>query len=631
MLRRHVSYAMRSALFAGLLLACLHAADAMPQPHWSSVLAVAEDQADTPSEILPDKQWQRMAAGEGVRLTHSAQVVAARSGQAYWAGFTLSGVDDHALIYWLSLQSPTLDSAQLWWRKAGGSWTAQAQLQELEPLRLGSGQLFAVWPIRLSDHEQLQILVRQQGVNRVQFPLVLQTPQVFMTQQRELFLLMGLILAVPWVVVLYVLTLLPSFYNPSLPIFIAMAVCETVGAVWVSGLMCALWPWLDRLQAAWIGSVSYGLLMLLSVHHARTFLRTAQHDPRMDRWLRWGAGCWWMALPLLAGGFSQWMRTALLYLGALQSVGMLMLACRSYRRHPRPYIAMYVCVWVVYLLSMAVYWLFRWFEWPLITTLGAQFVQGAVVATLLGWSACMQVLQLRQTLQQRLQVHLDRSRLYAAAQHDLWQPLQSMQLYAKSLMGASAHQQQNLLKGLQLASLFVDDFMHSLRHLAEDKTKVLQPYQFQAHPLPVLLGEVLQEFEPLAHMRGVQLRRRISAQMVWVHTVTLQRMVRNLLSNALRYGASGGKVLIGTRKQGDVLWLWIIDKGPGMTSTQLQACFQAFAENTEQEHMSQSLGLGLFSVKQLALQMDTPIRLHSQEGQGLAVGVGLRLTSPRNA
>jgi len=41
------------------------------------------------------------------------------------------------------------------------------------------------------------------------------------------------------------------------------------------------------------------------------------------------------------------------------------------------------------------------------------------------------------------------------------------------------------------------------------------------------------------------------------------------------------------------------------------------------------LGLGLFSVKQLALQMQTPVLVRSQVGQGVAIGIGLRLTSPR--
>ena len=594
-------------------------------PVWPSFAAVPEQI----SKETPEAIWLRIEQGQGQDLSRPHQVIPASSGLAHWAGFRL-GPAKRPTSYWLSLQSPTQDKAQLWWRRADGSWVMQPQLQDTRALSLGSGHLFAVWPIELSDQHSTDVLVRIEGVNRVQFPLVLQTPAEFVQQQQWLCLLMGAILAVPWVVVFYVLTLMRSLYDPSLPIFLAMAVCETVGAVWVSGLMNWLLPWLDRLQTAWVGSVSYGLLMALSVHHARAFLRTQQHDPSWDKALRFGAWCWWLGLPVMAWFYSNWMRSALLYLGLAHSVLMLLLAVRTYRRHPRSYIAMYVAVWVAYLLSVAVYWLFKWFEWPLVTTLGAQFVQGAVVATLLGCSGCLQVLQHRQTLRQRLYRHREQSRLYAAAQHDLWQPLQSMQLYAKSLAGASRHQQAHLLKGLQLASFYVDDFMHSLRHLADDKTKVLGAHQFQAYSLDHLLKALLQEFAPMALLRQVRLRSRISTQPVWVHPLTLQRMVRNMLANALRHGASGGVIFLVTRRQGDVLWLWCIDKGEGMSPKQRDACFDAFAINGEVQHIPQGLGLGLYSIKQLSLQMDTPIRLHSQAGKGTAIGVGLRLTSPRN-
>ncbi len=605
-------------------LACATALAQMPS--WPAMQAVSQQVSDETPEAI----WQRIQQGQGQALTRPHQVVPASSEIAHWAGFHL-GPTKESTSYWLSLQSPTQDKAQLWWRRADGPWVAQPQLQDTRALSLGSGHLFAVWPIEVSAEHSTHVLVRIAGVNRVQFPLVLQTPAEVSQQQQWLFLLMGAVLAVPWVVVFYVLTLIRSFYNPSLPIFLAMAVCETLGAVWVSGLMNWLFPWLDRLQTAWVGSVSYGVLMALSVHHARAFLRTPQYDPSCDKALRWGAWCWWVGLPLMAWFYSNWMRNALLYLGAGQSVLMLLLALRTYRRYRRSYIAMYVAVWVVYLLSVSVYWLFRWFEWPLVTTLGAQFVQGAVVATLLGWSGCMQVLQLRQGLQLRLQRHKEQGRLYAAAQHDLWQPLQSMQLYARSLTVATPAQQAHLLQGLQLASFYVDDFMHSLRHLADDKARVLEDSHFQAHSLAHLLKDLLQEFAPMAQLRQVLLRSRISAQPLWVHPPTLQRMVRNMLSNALRHGASGGKILLGTRRQGDKMWLWCIDKGEGMSPTQRDACFKAFASSGQEQQIPQSLGLGLYSIKQLSVQMGASISLRSQAGKGTAIGIGLRLTPPRQA
>lgn len=614
------------ALIACLGLGLAAADDARPQPPWSKLVAVPEDSP----EVAPDTQWTRIALGEGVAIQRGSQIIVAPKGQAYWAGFSLSAINLPFATYWLSLQSPTLDSAQLWWRHGDGPWTAQAQLQHSPPVSFGSGQLFAVWQLDIPAQSSIDVLVRTQGVNRMQFPLVLQSPAEFVKQQQGLYLIMGAVLAVPWVVVFYVLTLMRSLFHPWLVFFLAMAVCETVGALWVSGLMSVMWPWLDRFQTAWIGSMSYGVLMALSIHHARAFLRTPQYDPDWDKALRFAAMCWWLALPLMALFYSSWMRSALLYMGTCHSIWMLALAWRTYRRHPRPYMGIYVWVWVVYLLSVAVYWLFRWFEWPLITTLGAQFVQGSMVATLLGWSACLQVLQQRQGMQMLLRINTERSRLYAAAQHDLWQPLQSMQLYARNLSGAKPAQQAHLLKGLQLASSYVDDFMYSLRHLALDQAKPIDPSQFQSMSLGELLKDTLSEFQALAAMRDVQLRARLSHRCVWVHPLSLQRLVRNLLSNALRYGASGGKVLLGTRPQGERLWLWCIDRGKGMSQAQLDACFKAFNVNDDSAAVPQSLGLGLFSVKQLASQMHTPVRVHSQEGQGVAIGIGLQLTSPRN-
>jgi hypothetical protein len=120
-------------------------------------------------------------------------------------------------------------------------------------------------------------------------------------------------------------------------------------------------------------------------------------------------------------------------------------------------------MWLVYVTSVVVYWLYRVFEWPLFTTLGVQFVQGAVMASLMGWSACLQVIQQRMDLQRSVGISQARHRWYAAAQHDLWQPLQSLQLFAKALLKASPQKRSSLVAAMQLASQAVDDFMQHLR------------------------------------------------------------------------------------------------------------------------------------------------------------------------
>ena len=124
-------------VFVWLGLGCPTALAQIPQ--WPAVQAIAEQ---VPSQT-PQASWQRIEQGQGLALTRPHQVIAASSGQAYWAGFRLAS-SGGATNLWLSLQSPTQDKAQLWWRRAGGPWVAQPLLQDTRTLSLGSGQLVAV-------------------------------------------------------------------------------------------------------------------------------------------------------------------------------------------------------------------------------------------------------------------------------------------------------------------------------------------------------------------------------------------------------------------------------------------------------------------------------------------------------
>ena len=99
--------------------------------------------------------------------------------------------------------------------------------------------------------------------------------------------------------------------------------------------------------------------------------------------------------------------------------------------------------------------------------MGTHFIQGALVASLLGWSACMHVLQERDALRLDMQLTKSRSRWFAAAHHYLWQPLQSMLLYARALVLAPGDRLFGLMTGMQIASRAVDDFMGYLRFFAE--------------------------------------------------------------------------------------------------------------------------------------------------------------------
>ncbi|MFM7697456.1 MAG: sensor histidine kinase [Limnohabitans sp.] len=103
------------------------------------------------------------------------------------------------------------------------------------------------------------------------------------------------------------------------------------------------------------------------------------------------------------------------------------------------------------------------------------------------------------------------------------------------------------------------------------------------------------------------------------------RMVRNLLTNSLRYTQAGGSVLIGCRRKGDALWIWCMDNGLGMSPAELSDGFSAFTRIDKGVHPMPTLGLGLYSFKELAQQMGLQTRWHSTPGKGTMIGFALNI------
>ena len=581
---------------------------------------------DTQAAFTPEQAWQHTQAADALPLRHANQVLSAPNGPPHWAGFSVRQEVFGSSGLWLSLKSPTQDHSRVWLRVDGQGWQAWPDMQQS-----GEGSyLFPMWHLPMPAH-QLDVLVRLQGVNRVQFPLDLQTPQAFAQQHWRLMLLMGAVLAVPLMLVMFALSLMPHLRSPTLWLFVLMAMCEVLCASWISGLLCLLWPALGRAQAALLGSFSYWVLFVASIHHARLFLDTAQRHPLAHQVLNVGAWLWYVLVPLCVLVQPNWLRSLLLWGGSLHALGMMVLAWRSWRLSPSTQRVLFASMWLVYVLSAVVYWLYRWLEWPLLTTLGVQFVQGALMASLMGWSACLQVIQQRMALQRSVSIAQARHRWYAAAQHDLWQPLQSMQMFAKALLKASPEKRSSLVAAMQLASQSVDDFMQHLRYWAKEEPPApLDIPRTDVIALADLLQDLMDEFQPLASMRHVVLRHPRCKARVRVNVQAVQRMLRNLLSNALQYTPAGGRVLLGCKRQDGLLWILCMDNGSGMNSQAAQDCFNAFTRLAPDDEGAHHLGLGLFSVKQLALQHQMPTRLHSIEGRGTVIGFGVPLSASDN-
>jgi CheY-like chemotaxis protein len=153
--------------------------------------------------------------------------------------------------------------------------------------------------------------------------------------------------------------------------------------------------------------------------------------------------------------------------------------------------------------------------------------------------------------------------------------------------------------------------------------------QPRAMRLDPVIAALVEEYQPIARRRGLRLMRVPTHVSVESDPVLLERMLRNIVSNAVRYTKSGG-VVVGVRRRGARVAIEVSDTGPGMTESECTAAFQAFRrlEHTADAiDFGEGLGLGLAIVGHVSRLLHHPLELRSVPGRGST----FRLLLPRAA
>ena len=239
--------------------------------------------------------------------------------------------------------------------------------------------------------------------------------------------------------------------------------------------------------------------------------------------------------------------------------------------------------------------------------------------------------QLRQATALAEQANQSKSQFLAAVSHDVLQPLNAARLFNGALLEYPLCER--TLPLAQAAGRALDDVGELLRTLV-DLSKLeagqLQP-DCTAVDLAQLLQDLASEFHHLAQAK--QIRFRFVPVQARVHTdaLWLTRILRNLLTNALRYTPAGGTVLLGCRRrfsqQPDTpLEIQVLDSGVGIAAADYQLIFQQFQRLPQTIPTEAGLGLGLSIVQRLCQLLQHPLQLQSQLGRGSVFSVALPLT-----
>ena len=223
------------------------------------------------------------------------------------------------------------------------------------------------------------------------------------------------------------------------------------------------------------------------------------------------------------------------------------------------------------------------------------------------------------------QANETKTRFLAAASHDLRQPLSSALLFLESIderaVGGIARE---YLHKARVALSSLSNLLETLLDVARLDSGAIEP-QFADFPVAAVLDRIVPEFTGVARSAGIDLRFRSSS--VWVRSdiVLLETVLRNLISNAIRYTPAAGKVLIGCRRSRDGLWISVHDTGIGIDAKHLEAIFSAYYQVPDGVGRARSLGigLGLSIVDRIArlLQLERAVRSEPSRGSMFAVRV----------
>ena len=234
--------------------------------------------------------------------------------------------------------------------------------------------------------------------------------------------------------------------------------------------------------------------------------------------------------------------------------------------------------------------------------------------------------QLRLALQQAESAGRAKTRFLASASHDLRQPMHTLTLFGAALMtrpldAASA----DIGRHMNLALQSLASQMDGLLDISKLDAQVV-PVNKQRFSLQRWLERLCQELQPQAQRKGLQLSLDCPPEaFVETDPQLLDRLLRNLLDNAIKYTAQGHvSVGVVASPEGEAWCVSIADSGCGIAAAEQERIFDEYYQISNPEHdRSKGLGLGLSIVSRLAGLLDLPLSLQSKPGEGSRFSLGI--------
>lgn len=218
--------------------------------------------------------------------------------------------------------------------------------------------------------------------------------------------------------------------------------------------------------------------------------------------------------------------------------------------------------------------------------------------------------------------NIGKTRFLAAAGHDILQPLNAARLYASSLVDRFADSENSdLVRNVESSLESVEEIIGAVLDISRLDTGALKP-EYSVFRLEEILEPLRKDFGPIAREKELGLKILPTELSVRSDRRLLRRLIQNLVSNGIKYTATG-RVLVGVRRRGNKIAVEIHDTGMGIPASKQKLIFLEFHRLDDGARVARGLGLGLSIVERISRVLDHPVELTSTVGKGSVFRVEL--------
>ncbi len=229
--------------------------------------------------------------------------------------------------------------------------------------------------------------------------------------------------------------------------------------------------------------------------------------------------------------------------------------------------------------------------------------------------------QLKHAKDDAEQANKNKTQFLVAVSHDLNQPLTAAHLMAGSLLeelesSSSDYNAMTLYAKRVSTSLeTMENLLNSLIDISKLEAGVVET-NIADFPISIILKQLDTEYSIQAQKHGLTFRCVSSSAVLRTDILLLGRVLRNFISNAMKY-TSNGKVLLGCRRKDKVLSIEVWDTGTGIPNDELKNIFKEFRQlPNADKSVEKGLGLGLAIVKRVAHILDANVSVKSAANKG---------------